>query len=79
MHVVLFTLQLALDTWKRVMIEPLKDALLGLILREVQTDRVGGSVNQHVLQGVILSFVKVEKFKKKGGLQVSNRVGACWI
>ena len=53
-----------------MMIEPLKDNLLKLLLREIHADRIGGTVNQNVLHGVINSFVKVEKFKKKCPLQV---------
>ncbi|KAJ8313728.1 hypothetical protein KUTeg_008289 [Tegillarca granosa] len=62
--------ELALDTWKRLMIEPLKETLLKLILHEVYSDRVGGSVNQTVLHGVINSFVNVEEYKKKHPLHL---------
>lgn len=52
------------------MIEPLKETLLKLILHEVYSDRVGGTVNQTVLHGVINSFVNVEEYKKKHPLHL---------
>lgn len=58
-------LQLALDTWKRLMIEPLKETLLKLILNEVSRDRMGELVNQTVVHGVINSFVNVQEYKRK--------------
>ncbi|XP_067649383.1 cullin-2-like [Haliotis asinina] len=62
--------ELALDTWKRLMIEPLKTQLLNLILQEVKKDRGGNSVNQTVVHGVINSFVNVEEYKKKYSMQL---------
>jgi len=62
--------ELALDTWKRFMIDPLKESLVNLLLREIQSDRVGGNVNQRVLHGVINSLVNVEEYKKKSPLQL---------
>ncbi|XP_023933316.1 cullin-2 [Lingula anatina] len=62
--------ELALDIWKRLMIEPLKDSLLGLLLAEVKKDRLGGTVNQAVIHGVVNSFVHVEQYKKKCPLQL---------
>ncbi|XP_033762061.1 cullin-2-like isoform X2 [Pecten maximus] len=62
--------ELALDTWKRLMVEPLKDALVRLILIDVWQDRCNGTVNQTILHGVINSFVNVEDYKKKHPLQL---------
>ncbi|KAK3587967.1 hypothetical protein CHS0354_014484 [Potamilus streckersoni] len=62
--------ELALDTWKKYMIEPLKDHLVSIILQEIRNDRFGGTVNQTVLHGVINSFVDVEEYKKKTPLQL---------
>ncbi|XP_074658807.1 cullin-2-like [Tubulanus polymorphus] len=62
--------ELALDTWKRLMITPLKNNLLTLLLNGIKSDRCGGSVNQSVLHGVINSFVNVEEYKKKYPLQL---------
>lgn len=57
--------ELALDTWKRLMIEPLKETLLKLVLNEVSRDRMGELVNQTVVHGVINSFVNVQEYKRK--------------
>nr|XP_022308592.1 cullin-2-like [Crassostrea virginica] len=62
--------ELALDTWKRLMIEPLKETLLKLILNEVARDRVGELVNQTVVHGVINSFVNVQEYKRKHPLML---------
>ncbi|KAL3832004.1 hypothetical protein ACJMK2_023688 [Sinanodonta woodiana] len=62
--------ELALETWKKYMIEPLRDHLLSIILQEIRNDRLGGTVNQTVLHGVINSFVDVEEYKKKFPLQL---------
>jgi len=62
--------ELALDTWKRLMIEPLKKSLVALMLKDVQIDREGGTVNQAILHGVITSLVHVEEYKKKLPLQL---------
>ncbi|ESP02261.1 hypothetical protein LOTGIDRAFT_207667 [Lottia gigantea] len=61
--------ELALDIWKRVMIEPIKSQLISLILQEVKRDRKGVSVNQTVIHGVINSFVNVEEYKRKNPMQ----------
>ncbi|WAQ93638.1 CUL2-like protein [Mya arenaria] len=66
--------ELALDTWKKFMIEPIKEQILVLILNEILSDRNGGSVNQTVLHGVITSFVEVEQYKKKGPLQLYEEI-----
>ncbi|XP_061185924.1 cullin-2-like [Saccostrea echinata] len=57
--------ELALDTWKRLMIEPHKETLIKLILNEVNRDRMGEMVNQTVVHGVINSFVNVQEYKRK--------------
>ncbi|XP_077979355.1 cullin-2-like [Glandiceps talaboti] len=57
--------ELALDIWKRLMIEPLKEQLVKMILGEIHRDRCGESPNQAVIHGVINSFVNVEEYKKK--------------
>lgn len=62
--------ELALDTWKRFMIEPLRSHVLVIILQEIQSDRHGNNVSHNVLHGVINSFVNVEEYKKKYPLQL---------
>lgn len=52
------------------MIDPLKESIVRLLLSDIRSDRVGGSVNQTVLHGVINSFVNVEEYKKKHPLQM---------
>ncbi|KAL4222998.1 Cullin-2 [Mactra antiquata] len=66
--------ELALDTWKKYMIEPLKQQLLGLISLEIESDRHGSCMNQSVLHGVITSFVDVEQYKKKLPLQLYEEI-----
>ncbi|XP_070565487.1 cullin-2-like [Ptychodera flava] len=62
--------ELALDIWKRLMIEPLKDHLVRMLLTEIHRDRCGESPNQAVIHGVINSFVNVEEYKKKMKLKL---------
>ncbi|XP_059495305.1 cullin-2 isoform X1 [Stegostoma tigrinum] len=57
--------ELALDMWKKLMIEPLQTILIRMLLREVKNDRCGENPNQKVIHGVINSFVHVEQYKKK--------------
>lgn len=66
--------ELALETWKKAMIEPLKDRLTSLILQDIHSDRMNNCVNQTVLHGVITSFVDVEEYKKKSPLQLYEEV-----
>ncbi|KAK2174734.1 hypothetical protein NP493_780g00005 [Ridgeia piscesae] len=62
--------ELALDTWKRLMIMLLKDTLQRLILEEIHRDHCGHSVNYSVLHGVINSLVTVEEYKKQAPLKL---------
>eukprot|EP00095_Tigriopus_kingsejongensis_P010955 maker-scaffold129_size324999-snap-gene-1.22 protein:Tk10955 transcript:maker-scaffold129_size324999-snap-gene-1.22-mRNA-1 annotation:"Cullin-2" len=70
--------ELGLDTWKKLMIEPLKDRLVSLLLDGIRYDRLGetgstGSTqfqSDNVIKGVINSFVSVEEYKKKGNLDL---------
>ncbi|XP_078285692.1 cullin-2 isoform X1 [Rhinoraja longicauda] len=57
--------ELALDMWKKLMIEPLQTILIRMLLREIKSDRCGENLNQKVIHGVINSFVHVEQYKKK--------------
>ncbi|XP_060681070.1 cullin-2 isoform X3 [Hemiscyllium ocellatum] len=57
--------ELALDMWKKMMIEPLQTVLIRMLLREIKNDRCGENPNQKVIHGVINSFVHVEQYKKK--------------
>lgn len=71
--------ELGLDTWKRLVIDPLKSSLVRLLLDGIRHDRLGetsGSTkatlfqSDSVIKGVINSFVSVEEYKKKGNLDL---------
>ncbi|CAH1238019.1 CUL2 [Branchiostoma lanceolatum] len=62
--------ELALDIWRRLMIEPLKGNLVQQLLQEIEKDREGEQTNQAILHGVINSFVHVEEYNKKGLLKL---------
>ncbi|KAJ6666606.1 hypothetical protein lerEdw1_020329 [Lerista edwardsae] len=66
--------ELALDMWRRLMIEPLQAVLIRMLLREIKNDRCGEDPNQKVIHGVINSFVHVEQYKKKFPLKVLCRL-----
>jgi len=60
--------ELALETWKKFMTEPLKDRLVGLLLAEIKADRCGSDVNEKVVHSIVHSFVLVDQYKKKSPL-----------
>lgn len=62
--------ELALDTWRKYMIEPQKAHLTVLLLAEIAADRKGLLVPETVVKGVISSFVEVESYKKKQAMQL---------
>lgn len=57
--------EMALDCWRKHMIEPLKEKLIKLILDGIDRDRKGESVNQSVLHGAINSLVDVADKRQK--------------
>ncbi|KAH7965534.1 hypothetical protein HPB49_008686 [Dermacentor silvarum] len=57
--------ELGLDLWRRNMVQPLRASLLTLLLQALAQDREGRCTQQRVVQGVILSFVQVEEYKRK--------------
>lgn len=57
--------EMALDCWRKFMIEPLKEKLVKLILDGIDRDRKGESVSQTVLHGVINSLVDVADKRQK--------------
>lgn len=66
-----------LDSWKKFMIEPLRDVLLRLLLEAIHCDRTGKSLyneKSSTIQGVIQSLVSVEEFKKKNTLELYETV-----
>uniref|UniRef100_A0A670ZD06 Cullin-2 n=2 Tax=Pseudonaja textilis TaxID=8673 RepID=A0A670ZD06_PSETE len=66
--------ELALDMWKRLMIEPLQTVLIRMLLCEIKNDRCGEDPNQKVIHGVINSFVHVEQYKKKVPLKFYQEI-----
>uniref|UniRef100_A0A673LM90 Cullin-2-like n=1 Tax=Sinocyclocheilus rhinocerous TaxID=307959 RepID=A0A673LM90_9TELE len=66
--------ELALDMWRKLMIEPLQPMLIGMLLKEIKNDRSGEDPNQKVIHGVINSFVHVEQYKKKFPLKFYQEV-----
>ncbi|KAH0627568.1 hypothetical protein JD844_003431 [Phrynosoma platyrhinos] len=69
--------ELALDMWRRLMIEPLQGILIRMLLREIKNDRCGEDPNQKVIHGVINSFVHVEQYKKKFPLKFYQEIFEC--
>uniref|UniRef100_A0A673H1N5 Cullin-2 n=1 Tax=Sinocyclocheilus rhinocerous TaxID=307959 RepID=A0A673H1N5_9TELE len=66
--------ELALDMWRKLMIEPLQPMLIGMLLKEIKNDRSGEDPNQKVIHGVINSFVHVEQYKKKFPLKFYQEI-----
>jgi len=76
--------ELGLDIWKRQMIDPLKDELVQLLLNGIKHDRLAETGSEptcsthyqadSTLKGVISSFVEVEEYKKKGGLELYEKI-----
>uniref|UniRef100_A0A671M249 Cullin-2 n=1 Tax=Sinocyclocheilus anshuiensis TaxID=1608454 RepID=A0A671M249_9TELE len=66
--------ELALDMWRKLMIEPLQPMLVGMLLKEIKNDRSGEDPNQKVIHGVINSFVHVEQYKKKFPLKFYQEI-----
>ncbi|XP_028933467.1 cullin-2 isoform X3 [Ornithorhynchus anatinus] len=69
--------ELALDMWRKLMIEPLQAVLIRMLLREIKNDRCGEDPNQKVIHGVINSFVHVEQYKKKFPLKFYQEIFEC--
>ncbi|XP_046766887.1 cullin-2 isoform X4 [Gallus gallus] len=69
--------ELALDMWRKLMIEPLQAILIRMLLREIKNDRCGEDPNQKVIHGVINSFVHVEQYKKKLPLKFYQEIFEC--
>ncbi|XP_077480930.1 cullin-2 isoform X2 [Stigmatopora argus] len=66
--------ELALDMWRKLMIEPLQAILIRMLLNEIKNDRCGENPNQKVIHGVINSFVHVEQYKKKFPLKLYQEI-----
>jgi len=60
-----------METWKDVLIEPMKERLISSVLQEISNHRHGVPSNDVSSQVVILSLVTVEEYKKKNPLKVS--------
>ncbi|KAI1288072.1 Cullin-2 [Halotydeus destructor] len=66
--------ELGLHLWRKNMVEPLQERLIRLLLEAIQSDRTGRASNDTVVQGVILSLVEVEEYKKKGALDLYQQM-----
>uniref|UniRef100_A0A1B6LDY5 Cullin-2 n=1 Tax=Graphocephala atropunctata TaxID=36148 RepID=A0A1B6LDY5_9HEMI len=68
--------ELGLEIWKKNMIEPLQGSLVKLLLDGIHQDRLGQGqhVNNDVIRGVIQSFVSVQEYKKKGNLELYEKI-----
>ncbi|XP_036378433.1 cullin-2 isoform X2 [Megalops cyprinoides] len=66
--------ELALDMWRKLMVEPLQAVLIRMLLNEIKNDRCGEDPNQKVIHGVINSFVHVEQYKKKFPLKFYQEI-----
>ena len=62
--------ELGLHLWKVHMIQPLQHDLVTLLLDAIRKDRLGHASNESVVQGVIMSLVQVEEYRKKGALDL---------
>lgn len=64
--------ELGLEVWRVDMIIPLGTRLVKLLLEAIEQDRAqqGPTVPVEAVQGTILSFVHVQKYKIKSGLQL---------
>ena len=59
-----------METWKDVLIEPMKEKLVTSVLQEISNHRHGLPANDVNSQVVIHSLVTVEGYKKKSPLKV---------
>ncbi|KAL1115891.1 hypothetical protein AAG570_006180 [Ranatra chinensis] len=68
--------ELGLEIWKRNMIKPLRESLIKLLLEGIHQDRVGEvlSTPSDIIRGVIHSFVRVQEYKKKGNLNLYQKM-----
>ncbi|UJR20964.1 hypothetical protein I4U23_024070 [Adineta vaga] len=69
-HIFIEIGELALESWIKVIIEPLKDRLVRLLLEQIHLDRIGECVNQTTVKGVIMSFVDVCQHRKNNPLEI---------
>lgn len=61
---------LCLYLWNQEMIAPMKQQLVYLLMREIELDRKGQTVNQNIINGIIHSLAEVEEFKKEDTLEL---------
>lgn len=61
---------LCLYLWNHDMILPLRQQLVDLLMREIESDRKGFNVNQTIISGVIHSLAEVEEYKKEDTLEL---------
>lgn len=61
---------LALDIWKKKMIEPMKVELVRQLLAEIHKDRNGDITHENIVHDAIHSFVGVQEYQTKGALHL---------
>lgn len=66
--------ELGLFLWRVNIIEQLEESLVSLLLNAIEQDRLGRPTNEAVIHGIILSFVEVEEYKKKGSLDLYRNI-----
>ena len=61
---------LCLYLWNHGLITPLRQQLVYILMREIESDRKGLNVNQTIIAGVIHSLAEVEEYKKEDTLEL---------
>jgi cullin 2 len=65
---------LCLYLWNQDMIQPLKQPLVYLLMREIELERKGQNVNQSIISGIIHSLAEVEEYKKEDTLELYREI-----
>lgn len=61
---------LCLYLWNQDMLAPMKQSLVYLLMREIELERKGQTINQTVISGIIHSLAEVEEYKKEDTLEL---------
>lgn len=63
--------ELALESWKRFVLEPIRHTLVEMLLEQIDRDRrkYGITMSPMIIQGIVLSFVEIERFKSRNPLK----------
>lgn len=67
--------ELSLETWKRLIVESIRHTLVDMLLEQIDRDRRNRITMNHIVtQGIVLSFVEVERFKMKNPLKYYEEI-----